>query len=374
MSGFAFSKPVSAIFHQTCCEEGRASAYFAAESAKADAFGARHVARVLEACVLGVALTPRIDRQIRNWPDDLAASGLAFRLNAGLHALVRKGRAPALRLLADRAEGPTPGAALHYEIAVAEALTAHEDELLVWLSRPTQTNEVGRMAGLMAVLAELDAQRPLQTELLELGASAGLNLNLPHYAFALGRRNLGNQKSDVRIAPFWRGKPVPDAQMSVVAAQGVDLTPLNVGLAEDRERLYAYIWPGMADRIDRLRGAIAIAGVYPPKVERGRAGPWLMAQLAKPQPVNTRRIVFHSMVMQYVPLPEREAIARTLNAAGSLATPDRPLARVALEWLEDRSEVQVRLKLWDGTSPAPRDRLVATCHPYAEWFNWRGLA
>ncbi len=349
-------------------------AYFAAEAAKARALGARHVACVMEACVQSIALAPRIDAKIRNWPFDLAASGLAFRLNAGLHALVRKGQAPMLHNLAAKAEGSTPASLIQYEIAVAIALTEHEDQLLGWLSRPTQTNEVGRIAGLMGVLAELDAQLPLDTELLELGASAGLNLNLGHYAFDLGGQAFGHANSAVRITPVWHGQQVPEAPVSIVAAQGVDLAPVDVTSAQDRERLYAYTWAGMNDRIARLRGAIAVAADHPPGVVCGRAGPWLAAQLAQPQPERTRRVVFHSMVMQYVPAAERAAIAQTMAEAGSEATPERPLARVALEWREDRREVQLRLTLWDGTAPSPREWLVATCHPYAEWFDWRGLA
>lgn len=373
MPGSALTKAAAFLDHEPRWNEGRTNAYFVVEAAKAQAFGAAHVARVLDACSQCIALAPRIDAQIRNWPNGLAASGIAFRLNAGLHALTRSGRAPILQQLAQDAEGQALQSAFHYQIAVAEALTGHEDALLGWLSRPTQTNEVGRIAGLMAVLAELDAQLPLQTELLELGASAGLNLNLAHYAFDLGGRILGAPGSGVQIAPTWRGKSVPEAQVAVVAARGVDLAPVDVAQAHDRERLYAYTWPGMAGRIARLRGAIAIAGQHPTDVACGHAGPWLAAQLAQPQPEGTRRVVFHSMVMQYVPMAERKAIAQSMQDAGSHATPDRPLARVALEWCADRSEVELRLTLWDGTTPAPRKWLVAICHPYAEWFNWRGL-
>jgi len=347
--------------------------YFARESAKAASLGAGHVARVLKGCARAIPLAPRIDDTIRHWPSDLAASGLAFRLNAGLHMLVRSGRAPVLQNLAERCEAGATGAPIEYEIAVTEALAGHEDELLFWLSRPTQTNEVGRLAGLMGVLSELDAHRPLGTELLELGASAGLNLNLARYAYDLGDKRMGDPASPVRIAPAWRGQAVSGGPVSILSARGVDLAPLDVARADDRERLYAYCWPGMPDRMTRLRGAIAIAGEFPPAVQRGSAGEWLQAQLAIPQPEGVRRVVFHSMVMQYVPQAERKIVAQALADAGAQATPDRPLARVALEWREDRREVELCLTMWDGSTPEGHARLVATCHPYAEWFDWRGI-
>jgi len=347
--------------------------YFAREHAKAASLGAGHVAKVLKGCARAIPLAPRIDGTIRRWPSDLAASGLAFRLNAGLHMLVRSGRAPVLQHLAQRCEAGATGSTIEYEIAVAEALTGHEDELLCWLSRPTQTNEVARLAGLMGVLSELDAHRRLSTELLELGASAGLNLNLARYGFELGEKRMGDPASPVRIAPTWRGQSVSGGPISIFSARGVDLAPLNVARADDRERLYAYTWPGMPDRMTRLHGAITIAGEHPPTVDRGSAGEWLQAQLSTPQPAGVRRVVFHSMVMQYVPQGERRIVAQALADAGAQATPDRPIARVALEWRDDRREVELCLTMWDGSEPQGRARLVATCHPYAEWFDWRGM-
>lgn len=347
--------------------------YFARESAKAAAFGAGHVARVLGSCAGAIPLAPRIDSLIRQWPADLAASGVAFRLNAGLHMLVRTDRAASLQHLAERFENALPGSPIEYDIAVAEALAGHEDELMCWLARPTQTNEVGRLAGLMGVLSELNARRALQTELLELGSSAGLNLNLAHYNYELADKRLGNGASPVRIAPVWRGRSVAQAQVSIVAARGVDLAPLDVARSDDRERLYAYTWPGMTDRMTRLRGAIAIAEMHPPMVDRGSAGGWLQAQLSRPQAEGVRRVVFHSMVMQYVPQAERDIVAEALVKAGAQATPDRPLVRVGLEWCDDRREVELLVTVWEGSEQNGRSWRVATCHPYAEWFDWRGI-
>lgn len=303
---------------------------------------------------------------------DRASSALAFRLSGGLHALVRQGRAPGLRRLAEFGWSATADPDASYDLAVAQALTDHEDELLRWLLHPTQTNEVARVAGLVAVLAELDARLPLDTELLELGASAGLNLNVAHYAFDLGGTQLGRQGSVV-IAPQWRGRVVPDAPVSVVAARGVDLSPLDVRRDEHCERLFAYIWPGMEDRTRRLGAALGLARTMQPVVDTGNAGPWLAGRLATAQTDGVRRVVFHSMVTQYMPQVERDLLARIMLSAGADATARRPLVRVGLEWSADRSEVELRCTLWDGTTAQGREMLAGTCHPYAEWFDWRGL-
>ena len=125
---------------------------------------------------------------MEEWPGDLASAGMIFRLNAGIHALARSGEHPGLAMLyrharADRAPEP-----LLLDIALSLALQDGSDELLAWLSQPTQTNEVARVAGLAAVLMELDARRPMRTNLLELGTSAGLNLNFDRYNIHVGTR------------------------------------------------------------------------------------------------------------------------------------------------------------------------------------------
>ncbi|HEY6964933.1 MAG TPA: DUF2332 family protein, partial [Erythrobacter sp.] len=59
---------------------------------------------------------------------------------------------------------------------------------------------------------------------------------------------------------------------------------------------------------------------------------------------------------------------------GARAEPDRPLARVSIEWRADRGAVELRIARWDGAGQRGESRLAALCHPYGEWIDWRGLA
>lgn len=95
--------------------------------------------------------------------------------------------------------------------------------------------------------------------------------------------------------------------------------------------------------------------------------------LAEPQPQGVRRVVFHSMVMQYADPFERAAIDAALAAAGAQATPKRPLVRVGMEWRADRRVVELAVTTWDGANDGKR-RLAGHCHPYGEWIEWFGLA
>jgi len=260
------------------------------------------------------------------------------------------------------------------EAALAQALDVHAADLLGWLAHPTQTNEVARVAGLVAALLELGRANALPCEVFELGASAGLNLNFPHYAVRLGAARACAPESPVTLAPQWRGGAAPTGRVAITAARGVDLHPLDPGLEADRERLAAYLWPGEAARAARLAAAIAMAHTRPPQVDTGLASAWLLHRFAEPQCPGVRRVVFHSMVLQYASAAERAAIDHAFALAGARAEPDRPLARVSIEWRADRAAVELRIAQWDGRGNRGESRLAALCHPYCEWIDWRGLA
>lgn len=343
------------------------------EAAKARALGKLFVAAILESLARTLPQAPVLAQRIAAWPGDPASAGVTFRLNAGLHALARSGTIPALHQIYRAATAATQPHPLLLDAAVMAALVQGEDDLLRWLAGPTQTNEVARVAGLAAVLMELSARDAMPCRLLELGASAGLNLNLARYDLHIGAARAGDAASAVHIAPRWEGRAPRAGAVDIAGAAGVDLSPLDVARQDHADRLHAYIWPGERARSQRLCAAIGVAQRHPPQVAQGRAAAWLAIRLAEPQAIGERRVVFHSMVLQYLPEGERRALGQVLAAAGAQATADRPLVRVGLEWNEARSVVELRVTEWDGRSGSGKARLAARCHPYAEWFEWLGL-
>lgn len=351
----------------------RAVSQLRIEAAKAHGFAKPRAAALMAALARVLPQTGGgVFAAIEAWPGDLASDGVIFRLNAGLHALALAGREAGV--LGALYRGGTMPSSFALEAALAEALDVHADELLGWLAHPTQTNEVARVAGLVAALLELARARALPCEVLELGASAGLNLNFPRYAVRLGEVSACAPASAVTLAPGWRGGAAPGGSLSVTSAKGVDLHPLDVAQDTDRERLAAYLWPGETTRAARLAAAIGIAESCPPQVDTGLASAWLLRRFAQPQAEGVRRVVFHSMVLQYASDHERAAIDQAFALAGARAEPDRPLARVSIEWRADRAAVELRIAQWDGAGERGEARLAALCHPYGEWIEWRGLA
>ncbi|MBU7580721.1 MAG: DUF2332 family protein [Porphyrobacter sp.] len=350
--------------------EGRAVRQLRIEAAKAQGFGKPLAASLMQALARVVPGAGRVFGRIESWPGDLASDGVIFRLNAGLHALALEGRAGGLDAL--YGEGwMLPPALL--DKALAHVLEHEAEALLGWLSHPTQTNEVARAAGLVAALIEVGRSDGLPCEVLELGASAGLNLNVSHYAVRLGQLGACAPSSAVVLAPQWRGRALAAGPLRIAEARGVDLHPLDVTRTEDRRSLAAYVWPGESARAGRLAAAIGIAAAHPPQVDTGLASAWLLHRFAQPQSQGVRRAVFHSMVLQYASAAERAAIDHAFALAGARAEPDRPLARISMEWRADRSQVELRIAQWDGAGLRGESRVVALCHPYGEWIDWRGL-
>lgn len=331
------------------------------QAAAVRAMGSPFVAAVLDAVGRQLARAPLTCALVADWPRDEAADALAMRVAGALHALARTGEDAALtRLYRDRAGD--------VDRAIGDALARADAFVADWIRDPPQTNEVGRTAATMAALMVLATHHPMPVELLELGASAGPNLNLTAYAHDLGGVRAGDAASPVRVAPDWRGPPPPARAIHVAAARGVDLHPLAVTEAGARDRLLAFVWPDDAARADRLTAALGIARHAPPRVDRGDILDWLPAQLALAQPAGMCRVVVHSMVMQYLSPAARGAVDAAMAAAGAQATADRPLARIAFEWTPARDAVRLRLTMW----PDGRTIDLATCHAYGAWIDWRG--
>lgn len=334
------------------------------QSAIACGLGSDFVGAVLAAAARQIAHAPRLTALIEAWPGDLSAAAVAMRLNAGLHALASRGTVPQLSLLYQQRAGD-------FDKALRAACQLGEGDLITWMAHPTQTNEVGRAGALMVALMELMQVRQLPCELLELGASAGLNLNLAHYRHQLAGVACGDQGSPVRIAPEWLGPAPRFAPVEVIAARGVDLHPLRLGDAATCERLMAFVWADQDSRAQRLAAAIGLARQHIPALDEDRAGPWLAHQLAAPQRPDTWRVVFHSMFIQYLSDDERRSIMTQLIRAGARATTRRPLAWISLEWRSDRSAVELRLTEWAGGGAAEgQTRTLALCHPYGDWIEW----
>jgi hypothetical protein len=183
----------------------------------------------------------------------------------------------------------------------------------VIMARSTQTNEPGRCAVLLPALARL----PQPLALIEVGASAGLNLLVDRYSYDYGGHRLGGSDPD---APTLRCRPcgpvpLPARVPAIAWRAGLDLNPLDVTSDDDMRWLYCLVWPGEGDRAQRLRAAVAVARRDPPAVHRGDLLTDLPA-LAAQAPKGVTVVVCHSSVLYQVAPDGRERFAATVRGLG----------------------------------------------------------
>lgn len=304
-----------------------------------------------------------LGRRILDWPGppDAHHDSLPLRLAGGLHALVRRREAPALRRLYPPASLP---AAEALWAALAETLEWQADRLDPWLDRAPQTNEVARSSILFPGLATVAARTGLPIALFELGSSAGLNLLADRYAYRLGGLEAGDPDSAVRLAPDWRGPPPAAAPVTIIRRRGVDLQPLD---PREPERMLPYIWPDQQQRLARSTAALALAAADPPPVDRGDAADWIEQQLSPEADPGLARVLIHSIAFQYFPRPTQARIAARAARVGRAATLRAPFAWLRFETDPRHGPVPVlTLTLW----PDGEERLLARASSHGHWVEW----
>ena len=298
-------------------------------------------------------------------PDSAA---LPLRLAGGVHRLVLEGRAPDLA-----PHYPSVGGTADADAAwpaFRQTVSEHRAELRDRLAGPPQTNEVGRAAGLLGALLHLAARWPLPVRLVEVGASAGLNLRADRFRYDLGPRGAyGPADSPVRFADPWHGSLPPlDVALEVVERAGCDPAPIDPTTPDGQLTLLSFIWPDQVARVDRLRGALEVAADVPARLVRASAAAFLGT--LDPQP-GTLLVVWHSVVWQYLDDSERVAAAAELDRLAAASSPAAPVAHLAFEpHGHGVAAVAAGFPLTLRTWPDGGERLLATAPAHGLPVAW----
>ena len=128
-----------------------------------------------------------------------------LRLLAALHHLVLSGGAPQLARYFPSAGGDAPPAGA-WPVA-QRTIAEHADVIRELARRTVQTNEPGRCVALYGGLLWLSERHGLPIRLLEIGASAGLNLNVDRFRYVVGGAPLGDPASPLEFVEPWHGPP-----------------------------------------------------------------------------------------------------------------------------------------------------------------------
>lgn len=277
-----------------------------------------------------------------------------LRLLAGLHRIVLRGEAPQLAEYYPTAGGCRPPEDVWP--AAQPVLVAHATELAQSLAAAPQTNEPGRSAALLVgVLHAVRRTGLTRVRLLEVGASAGLNLLLDRFRFTGRGWSSGPAESPLVLHDAVLG-PVAAAlpEWSVRERRGCDLQPVDLSDAAGRLRLQSFVWPDHVARFERLRAALQVATAVPVQVDRAPAAAWLRDQLARPFEPEVLTVVWQSMTRMYWPPDEVSAVGDALGDAAERI----PLAHVAMEYGQGDSGAELRAEVSDAAGRTTTELLA----------------
>ncbi len=155
---------------------------FLKQAEASDGLGSPFTAGLCRLLAARLDHTSRFGHRILDWPDDPHSAALPLRACGALHALSRSGLAPDLTALYPPALFDADRLGQHLGAVIGQ----HDAFLTAFLDSAPQTNEVARSAIVLGAALHVAAITGQPIDLLEIGASAGLNLRFDRYHYDLG--------------------------------------------------------------------------------------------------------------------------------------------------------------------------------------------
>jgi hypothetical protein len=332
-------------------------AHFAEQAMYCDMFGSPFTSQLIRAISADYEQGGPIATLLKDWNTNPRADALALRLAGYFHHAVLANRDAELT-------AHYPSSLANWTIddiwPLARALLKREPNAAAQFIRSApQTNETRRSIALLAAFLHFAETWKGEIDMLEIGASAGLNMNWDLYTYQTKSWAWG-APGPVLIDTDWNGPSPPiEHDINVRSRAACDLNPLDISDDAERLQLKSYIWPDQPERLARFDGAVALARETGVKVERADAAQWLAQKLSH-RADDAATIVYHSVFLQYPPREAREAIVDAIQSAAAHATPSAPLAWVRLEpeALTDDVRDSPRMVIDITTWPGAKRRII----------------
>lgn len=227
-------------------------------------------------------------------------------------------------------------------------------------TRRVQTNEVRRCTTLMPAFAQIGKT----LNLIEIGASAGLNLLWDKYAYDYGDAGKTGGGT-LTLTCEARGKvPVPQTMPTVAGRTGIDLNPVDVTDSDAILWLRALIWPEHKERRERLTQAVEIARHDPPKLRAGDALD-LLPQAFADMPDNGTLTVLHSFTVNQFS-PEMRGRLEDIFRQQSQR---RDFFVLGMEIRAGVPHANLALTTWQGGTQT--EETLADADQHGAWLEWR---
>ena len=282
-----------------------------------------------------------------------------LRFFGALHYLVLAGEAPELAAAyaGDGELWPAARAALERRRDFVARFVAEQ---------PVQTNEVQRCAALLPGFLTAVARDPRPVELVELGASGGLNLSWDRYAYRYGERRWGLPDAPLELRAELRGN-LPaglfDLEVDVRGRRGIDRAPIDVTTPDGERLLLSFVWADQPERLERARRAVRTLREEPPQLLRGDYLELLPSVLDVASP-DALVLVWSSASTEYLSDDDWARLAAMIADAGA----QRPVAWLELEPERGaaKDEFVLDLRQW----PGGEHTRLANAHYHGAWVEW----
>jgi hypothetical protein len=337
-------------------------------------------------------------------------------LLGAVHFLVLRGaRHPLSELYAEMAARRQPAAPAAPEAAAAswfalfrDFCLSREEEIRPLVARRVQTNEVGRSVFIRLALEWLALERPLgELSLVEIGASAGLNLCWDSFGMRLvfpglgedGRevvRLAGDRRSPVqlrcevgvgevgegdegdegdeerprrrperpgRVRAALAGLVAGAALPPVVERLGMELEPPDLERPAEADWLRAFLWPEQPERRARFDAAVELGRRHRWPLVPADASRDLVRESAQLR-ADTQLCLVHTYLVTQL---TRETRSELRAQIGQLARA-REVIQIGVEEPDD--EVLLTVTSWQA-GEAVAEQVLGRCDPHGRRLDWR---
>ncbi len=274
---------------------------------------------------------------------------------AAIHFLLMEGRSSDLALYY-RSLVDDPLAFEDVDHAFVEFVVANEEAIVELAnSRYTQTNECRRCVALLPGVMTSPFER---FHLVEIGASAGLNLALDRYRYDFGGLEWGPD-SPVHLTAGVPGDQPRLRPIEIGRRVGIDINVIDRNDRDDRLWLDALIWPEHEERRERLRRALELTSDMDLDLIEGSVLDRL-EQVLTDLPGREPVVVMNSFVLIQLDPDQRREVEHIVAAARN----SRPIYRVSLEFI-DKDDDWARLEVGNESELAE----LGQAHPHGEWVD-----
>ena len=249
-----------------------------------------------------------------------------------------------------------------YQAFRSHALDRASALIEVGATRRTQTNEALRSAAILPWIASTAKAWDAPIHLVDIGASAGLNLCLDRFDYDYdGHLIPAAFPTATRLTLRCEnrgGFALPERVPAIASRTGLDLSPIDAADADATAWLEALVWPEHTDRLERLRAALDIRRDTDVNMVAGDAAVTLREVEASlpPGPM----VVFHTVMAYQLDQEQR----RALDAAVAEVAERRPVARIAMEPVRGTGHQHIQVGLALDTA-----EVRASAHAHGRWID-----